>query len=73
MKMQHGGENARWKYYDETKTIVISGTGAMNDYPSKYNDGVPLQGDTPWCNLDIKSIIIEEGITRIRLRCILYF
>jgi len=49
------GENATWVYDESTHTLTISGTGAMADYDF----------DEPWENLEIQSVIINDGITRI--------
>ena len=52
------GDNATWTYDTETKTLTISGTGAMSDYNS---------ANAPWWDLrdNIQSVIIESGITHI--------
>ncbi len=52
------GDNATWTYDEDTKTLTISGTGAMSDYSS---------ANAPWWNLrdNIQSVIIESGITHI--------
>lgn len=47
------GDYATWKI--ENGTLIISGTGAMYDYPDYWND----------YKYEIKSIIIENGITNI--------
>lgn len=51
------GTNARWTL-DNQGTLTIFGTGDMSDYK---------ENNVPWKNFrsSIKSIIIEEGITRI--------
>ena len=52
------GENVEWALTLDG-TLTISGTGAMTDY---YNSGA-----TPWHSVcsQIKSVIIEDGVTRI--------
>ena len=52
------GENVTWKFYAADGRLVISGTGAMNNYPA-------LQ--TPWCDYaeQIATISIAKGITAI--------
>ncbi len=53
------GENATWAFDEETGTLTISGTGDMDNwvYPAY----------APWYSLreNIKSVIIEDGITNI--------
>ena len=52
------GENLTWTLTPDG-VLTISGTGAMTDY---YNSGA-----TPWHSVcsQIKSVIIEDGVTRI--------
>ncbi|MBQ3618681.1 MAG: hypothetical protein II939_11070, partial [Bacteroidales bacterium] len=51
------GDNATWTYDEATKTLTISGTGAMSDYPSD---------NQPWSSIqDIQTVIIGNGITTI--------
>ena len=52
------GDNVTWMLTSDG-TLTISGTGAMTDY---YNSGA-----TPWHSVcsQIKSVIIEDGVTRI--------
>ena len=47
------GENLTWKF-DENGILTISGTGAMDDYTTAL--------DTPWKSLNVKKVIIEEGV-----------
>lgn len=49
-------ENITWNYNTQTKELRISGEGEM---PGKW----PIY--FPWRGLDIESVVIEEGITRI--------
>lgn len=54
------GENAYWTYNASTKELVIHGSGAMDDYED--------YSDQPWyefSNEDIRSVVIEEGITHL--------
>ena len=51
------GENVTYTYNSETKELVISGNGPMTDY--EYSD------DSPFYNSNIKSVVIEDGITSI--------
>ena len=51
------GDNLTWTLYDDG-TFVISGTGAMADYPDS---------NEPWWNIrhSITTVVIEEGVTSI--------
>ena len=52
------GENLTWKYEEASKTLTISGTGAMTDYDS---------GQSPWrkyCQ-DIVNLVLDDGIMSI--------
>lgn len=53
------GENVTWYYDVETKTLTISGEGAMTDYTS--------DSDVPWnnWNSEIAAVIVQEGVTHI--------
>ena len=53
------GENLTWSYMVATKTLTISGTGAMTNYE---NDN-----DVPWYSYSssIQNAIIESGMTSI--------
>lgn len=53
------GENVYWNYDSATGELVISGEGAMYDYDT-WNDN-----QSPFYSSDIKSIIIEDGVTSI--------
>ncbi len=52
------GENVTWIYDDNTKTLTISGTGAMANYTGY---------DMPWYNYqsNITKVVIENGVTTI--------
>ena len=60
--VDHGkcGANASWKV-DKAGTLTISGTGDMYDYYPDDND----YSTSPWGNLDVKKIDVQEGITSI--------
>ena len=51
------GQNVTWSL-DETGTLVIRGTGAMDDYYAAY----PQWNDYIW---HIQSVVIEEGVTSV--------
>jgi len=55
------GENLNWAL-DNTGTLTISGTGAMEDYVSASS--------VPWYSqrMSIKSIFLEEGVTTVGAR-----
>ena len=54
------GSGLTWTYNDATKTLTISGNGAMNDYGTNINNA-------PWYSYhsQITKVILEEGITKI--------
>lgn len=56
------GENLTWFFDENTKTLTISGTGAMYDY-----DYTSERSSVPWDYYrdDIVNVVIEEGITAI--------
>ena len=55
------GENLTWSYVEATKSLTISGTGAMNNF--NYNYGTSM----PWKSYlnNIEVIIIESGVASI--------
>ena len=62
------GENLTWELDLETGTLTISGTGDMKDYEQVYNGDADysFSSSSPWSNCDdIKSVIIESGVTSI--------
>lgn len=50
------GKNVNYSYNSSTGELFISGTGEMNDY-GYY--------DSPFSGSDIKSVVIENGVTSI--------
>ncbi|SFH98928.1 Leucine rich repeat-containing protein [Pseudobutyrivibrio sp. OR37] len=46
-----------WSYDEKTKTLRISGTGAMADYS--------MTDKAPWYGMNIESLVIDSGVTRI--------
>ena len=60
------GDNLTWNYDTSTKTLTISGTGAMNDYSSvDYNNAKVT--NAPWKEYynTMKTVIISDGVTNI--------
>ncbi len=57
------GNNVTWSYDNSTKTLTISGTGAMADYPSDSDD----HSTAPWKDYitDINTVDIKYGVTQI--------
>lgn len=62
------GKNLKWYYDSRTKTLSISGSGAMDDYSSEYDS---KKGEfiykIPWKKFrkDITTVILPEGLTYI--------
>ena len=50
------GPNVSYTYDSVTKELVISGTGAMTNYSGS---------NSPFYNSDIKSVVIEDGVTSV--------
>ena len=71
------GDNATWKYDSTSRTLTISGSGAIKDYTRNYNTSMANSNSsgyyttTPWWNYYnvIEHLIIEEGITTIGRWC----
>ena len=55
------GKNVNYELYDDY-TLRIFGNGAMYNYD--YENYAPWGVDSPWYN-KIKSVVIEDGVTRI--------
>lgn len=53
------GENVTWRFYEETGTLRISGTGAMDDC------GQTILKEYRKYGFDVKTVFVEEGITYI--------
>ncbi|MGN0482347.1 MAG: leucine-rich repeat protein, partial [Lachnospiraceae bacterium] len=51
------GKNVKWKYDEATKTLTISGSGAMQEDMDSF--------EHPWNDLDIKTVQIGQGVTTI--------
>ena len=60
------GANAAWSYDTNTKTLTISGTGAMEDYNYDHLSGDDYK-ESPWDEYreEIESVIVGNGITKI--------
>lgn len=60
------GENAKWEFNTNTKTLTISGTGEMEDYS---DPDVEEREDIPkwpgWDGMKVEKVIIGDGITKI--------
>ena len=59
LTLQQCGENVAWNYDASSKTLTISGTGAMDDYSST--------DVKPWSSFsnDIESLVINKDVTSI--------
>ena len=53
------GKNVKWSYDKKTKTVTISGKGAMANYGG-MNTYAP-----PWSDLDVRKAVIKKGVTTI--------
>lgn len=58
-KYVYGTSGPMWQINNTTKTMIISGTGAMYSY---FDDNKNL---APWSNNDFERVIINEGVTKI--------
>lgn len=64
------GQNATWNFDEDTGTLIISGTGDMEDYDELYVITGPTTGigcPAPWDDFasEVQDLIIEPGITSI--------
>lgn len=61
------GENLFWEIDGSTATLIISGTGAMDDFIIEEDNGIYYPGTSPWYDYkdQIRHVIIEEGVTTI--------
>jgi hypothetical protein len=60
------GDNATWSYNSNTNTLTVSGTGAIYDYDEPYySQPKSWFGEAGGIDSEVKSIVIEEGITSI--------
>ena len=51
------GDNVKWSYDSSTSTLTLSGTGAIENY---------FSSSQPYLSCHAKTVIVEEGITRIK-------
>lgn len=66
------GKKARWQYNQKTKTLTISGTGAMEDYINlnqpEEDQEFEESRDAPWMyeeGIKPEKIVIGDGITKV--------
>lgn len=59
------GENLTWNYNQETKTLTISGEGAMWNYTLDGGTDENPSYLPPWVNMDYVNLVVEEGVTHI--------
>ncbi len=59
-----GYDSVQWAYYQYIKTLVISGTGAMENYTKDSTTSI-FGLDRPWYDYitEIETVIVEEGVT----------
>lgn len=67
------GANVRWML-DDSGTLTISGTGAMEDYELRYSDMPRMHSSSPWdaSRDQIRSVVVESGVTKIGNRAFAY-
>ena len=58
------GSNLRWSYDSSTKTLTITGNGAIDDYGYNYDTHKHTMPWEPYRD-DIEKIILPSGLTRI--------
>ena len=53
------GSDTTWRYDSETKTLYISGNGAMDNYTDQYS--------SPWyqASLAVEHFVVEQGVTSV--------
>lgn len=63
------GDNVTWTFDTETGTLTIDGEGEMAKYQDYIDEdsifGEPSYPSRPWKDFDIKTLIVEEGVTSI--------
>lgn len=51
------GSNVLWAFDEATGTLYLKGTGSIDDYT--------IRTKSPWYDLDVKKVVLSDGITRI--------
>ena len=61
------GPDVEYAFYQETGTLVLSGSGETYSYHVVYGDEASLYGEAPWSDYStgIKNVVVEEGITKL--------
>ena len=61
------GPNVEYAFYQETGTLVLSGSGETFSYYADFNREAMNYGEAPWCDYSktIQNVVVEEGITKI--------
>lgn len=61
------GPDVEYAFYQESGTLVLSGSGETYLYYSSYNRETRKLGEVPWCDFskEIQKVVVEEGITKI--------
>ena len=61
------GPDVEYAFYQESGTLVLSGSGETYLYYSSYNSETSELGEVPWCDYStsIQKVVVEEGITKI--------
>lgn len=62
------GKNVKWSYDKKSKTLTISGKGAMYHYDGTTNDYF----SPPWSELDVRKAVVKTGVTAIGNRAFAY-
>ena len=60
----NGGDNVKWSL-DGNGVLTISGSGKMDDYAEEPEESMYKYWYAPWTELDVKSVVIKEGVTNI--------
>ena len=61
------GPDVEYAFYQETGTLVLSGSGETYSYYVESDGETTLYGEVPWCDYStsIQKVVVEEGITKI--------
>lgn len=61
------GPDVEYAFYQETGTLVLSGSGETYSYYADYNIVAISFEKVPWCDYStaIQKVVVEEGITKI--------